>query len=129
MRFRGTKTPTPLPSGTAVIAPAAATSFSPRISGFLSTSKGANAYFSTLFTYGQGQRKDRVSWHRGTIDNPFIPASEGMNQKDSRTGIPDEASIGVYTMYARVNIRGVPVPYNNKLLIKSHRRRTRIGRA
>jgi hypothetical protein len=46
-------------------------------------------------------------------------------QKDSRTGIPDEVISGVYTMYARVNIRGVP--YSNILLIKSHRRRTRIG--
>jgi hypothetical protein len=43
---------------------------------FLSTSKGANAYFNTLFSYGQGEREEWKSWQLGTVDNPFIPASE-----------------------------------------------------
>jgi hypothetical protein len=43
---------------------------------FLSTSKGANAYFNTLFSYGQGEREDWKSWQLGTIDNPFIPPAE-----------------------------------------------------
>lgn len=55
---------------------------------------------STRIHLWQGEGKDRASWQPGTIDNPFIPASECMNQKDSRTGIPAEVSIGVYTMYA-----------------------------
>jgi len=43
---------------------------------FLSTSKAASSYFSTIFAYGQGEREDWKSWQLGTADNPYIPASE-----------------------------------------------------
>ncbi len=43
---------------------------------FLSTSKAASSYFSTLFGYGQGEREDWKSWQLGTADNPLISPEE-----------------------------------------------------
>jgi len=43
---------------------------------FLSTSKAASSYFSTLFAYGQGERSDWKSWQCGTFENPYIAAQE-----------------------------------------------------
>jgi hypothetical protein len=43
---------------------------------FLSTSKAASSYFTTLFSYGQGERDDWKSWQLGTSENPYILAQE-----------------------------------------------------
>jgi hypothetical protein len=43
---------------------------------FLSTPKAATGYFSTLYSYGQGDRVDWKSWKIGTRENPFIMAEE-----------------------------------------------------
>jgi len=43
---------------------------------FLSTSKAASSYFSTLYAYGQGEREDWKSWQLGTAENPYISQRE-----------------------------------------------------
>ena len=43
---------------------------------FLSTSKAASSFFTTMFSWGQGERDDWRSWQLGTADNPFISGDE-----------------------------------------------------
>jgi hypothetical protein len=43
---------------------------------FLSTSKAASSFFTTLFSWGQGEREDWKSWQLGTAENPYISAQE-----------------------------------------------------